>query len=153
MLKGLAGGGGGGGGGRIFVDATGTSVPMPPAVRSFVATDHLVGALLLELGAPLAGCAGALDGVETVGAPRAPDPNAVAALRPDVIVAGTVDGVHDLVEPRLVEALRRIAPVVAVDLARAAVPDLLALLGARDRPRPTAPLEPGPTVPAPTYRS
>lgn len=120
-----------GGGRRAFIDATGTPVALPPAVRRLVATDERVAALLLDLGAPMVGCAGTLDGVEPVGAPRAPDPGAVAALNPDVIVAGALGRVHDLTDARLVEELQRIAPVVAVDLDRpaAALADLRALLG------------------------
>lgn len=112
---------------RAFIDATGTSVALPAAIRRVVATADDVGALLLGLGAPVVGCAGALDGVEPVGPPGRPDPAAVAALRPDVIVAGA----HDLTDVRLVEVLRRIAPVVAVDVSRPAVAtaDLRALLG------------------------
>jgi ABC-type Fe3+-hydroxamate transport system substrate-binding protein len=122
---------GNGGGRRAFIDATGTPVVLPPALHRLVAADDGVGALLLGLGVSLVGCAGILDGIEVVGAPRAPDPRAVAALRPDVIVTGAVDRVHDLVEVRLVEALRRVAPVVAVDVGRqeVALADLRALLG------------------------
>ncbi|NMH95730.1 ABC transporter substrate-binding protein [Pseudonocardia acidicola] len=120
-----------GGGRRPFVDATGTSVALPARIRRLVATDPVVGALLLDLGAPLAGCAGDLAGVEPLGAPRDPDPGAVAGLRPDLIVTGAVDRVHDLVDVRLLGALRGVAPVVAVDVAyrTAAVADLRALLG------------------------
>jgi hypothetical protein len=55
----------------------------------------------------------------------------VAALRPDLIVTGSVDRVHDLANAGLVAALRRIAPVVAVEVGRraAAAGDLRALLG------------------------
>jgi ABC-type Fe3+-hydroxamate transport system substrate-binding protein len=139
-----------GGGRRAFVDATGTSVALPAAIRSFVATDDAVGALLLRLGAPMVGCAGTLDGVESVGAPRGPDPEAVAALRPDVIVAGAVDRAHDLDDVGLVEVLRRVAPVVAVDVGRpaAALADLRALLGSVVVERRAArPLPDGPTGP------
>jgi ABC-type Fe3+-hydroxamate transport system substrate-binding protein len=120
-----------GGRGRPFVDATGVSVALPPVIRRLVATDADVGALLREVGATIVGCAGMLDEVEPVGAPRAPDPAAVAALRPDVIVAGAVGRAYDLSEPRLVEALWRVAPVVAVDTGRpaAAMADLRALIG------------------------
>jgi ABC-type Fe3+-hydroxamate transport system substrate-binding protein len=106
-------------------------VVLPPSVRRVVATDDRVGALLLGLGAPLVGCAGTLDGVEPAGAPYAPDLAAVTALRPDVIVTGTVDREHHLADTALVAALREVAPVVAVDTARAAVAeaDLRALLG------------------------
>ena len=109
--------GNGGGGRRAFIDATGAPVALPPAIRRLVATDDRVGALLDELGVPLVGCTGSVDDV--------------AALRPDLIVAGAVDRVHDLLDVRLVVALRRLAPVVAVDVARpaAAVADLRALLG------------------------
>jgi len=129
VLAGLVGSGGGGR--RAFVDATGRPVALPPAIRRLVATDAEVGALLLGLGVPLVGCAGTLDGVAAVGAPRSPDPRAVAALRPDVIITAAVDGVHHLADARLVEALRRVAPVVAVDIGRPAVAlaDLRAMLG------------------------
>ena len=129
-----------------------TSVGLPPRIRRLVATDAAVGALLLDLGASVVGCAGALDGVEQVGAPRAPDPAAVAALRPDVIVTGAVDRAYDLTDPRLVEALWRVAPVVAVDMGRpaAARADLRALLGPVVIGRPAAPPVPDrpPTPPA-----
>jgi ABC-type Fe3+-hydroxamate transport system substrate-binding protein len=120
-----------GGGGRAFVDATGLSVALPPRIRRLVATDGAIGALLLDLGAPVVGCGGVLDAVESVGAPRAPDPAAVAALRPDVIVAGVVDRAYDIADARLVEALWRVAPMVAVDMGRpaAAKADLRALIG------------------------
>jgi hypothetical protein len=142
---------------RTFVDATGVSVPLPAAVRRIVATDDEVAALLLGLGAGLVGCAGTLDGIERVGPPRAPDPAAVAALRPDVIVVGAVDRVHDLADARLVRALGQIAPVIAVELARpaAAAADMRALLGGtRDMPKAPPPGQPLPPwlqrVPAPT---
>ncbi|MBP2365890.1 hypothetical protein [Pseudonocardia parietis] len=124
------------GGGRAFVDATGTPVPLRGPVRQVVATDATVGALLLELGARLVGVAGTLDGVEQVGDERAPDPAAVAAVRPDVVVTGCADGGYDLADPRLLGRLREIAPVVAVDLGRRAETsaDLRALLGAVQPP-------------------
>jgi ABC-type Fe3+-hydroxamate transport system substrate-binding protein len=141
-----------GGGRRAFVDATGTPVALPAAIRRVVATDDEVGALLLGLGAPMVGCAGTLDdieadGIQAVGAARAPDPQAVAALRPDVIVTGAVDRLHDLTDVRLVEALRQVAPVVAVDVGRLAVAtaDLRALLGPVIGERP--PAEPVPDRP------
>lgn len=144
-----------GGGRRAFVDSTGASVVLPAGIRRLVATDDEVGALLLGLGAPMVGCAGALDGVEPVGASRGPDPAAVAALRPDVIVAGAVDRVHDLTDARLVDALRRVAPVVAVDTGRpaAAAADLRALLAAvvveRPAATPVPDRPPGPPVTRP----
>jgi ABC-type Fe3+-hydroxamate transport system substrate-binding protein len=146
---------------RTFVDATGTSVPLLRAVRRLVATDEEVAALLLGLGAAVVGCAGAVDGIEPVGRPRAPDPAAVAALRPDAIIAGATDRVPDLADERLVVALRRIAPVIAVDLDRpaAAVRDMRALLGTSDdiRKAPSSPGEQLPPwlrrVPAPTGRT
>lgn len=138
---------------RTYVDATGASVALPAAVRRVVATDDEVGALLVRLGAQLIGCAGALDGVERVGPPRAPDPKAVAALRPDVIVVGAVDRTHDLADTRLLAVLWRVAPVIAVEVGRpaAAVPDMRALIGRLDRPTPgsTNGRRAGPTVPAP----
>jgi ABC-type Fe3+-hydroxamate transport system substrate-binding protein len=144
LLKSLVGAGGLR---RIFVDGSGLSVPMPAAVRRVVATDPAVGALLLEAGAQLVGCAGALDGVETVGPTRAPDRAAVAALRPDVIVVGLVDGVPDLAEEGLVTALVRVAPVVAVDPGARArtLPDLRALVGRAPAPR--TPVQPPPPRP------
>jgi ABC-type Fe2+-enterobactin transport system substrate-binding protein len=127
LLAGLVGGGGAR---RAYVDATGASVPLPPAIRRLVATDDEVGALLLSLGAPIVGCAGTLGDMAIVGAPRVPDPRAVAALRPDVIVTGAVDRVHD-VSAGLVAALRQVSPVVAVEVGHRAVAlaDLRALLG------------------------
>lgn len=131
-------------GGRAFVDATGTPVPLRGIIRRVVATDPDVGAFLAELGAQPVGCAGSLDGAEAVGAERAPDPAAVAALRPDVIVTGTADGAHDLVRSGVVGALRQIAPVIAVDLGRraAAAADLRALLGAVAPPGSPASMRP-----------
>ena len=119
------------GGGRAFVDATGSPVPLRGPINTVVATDEGVGALLLELGATVAGCAGALDGVEAVGDSRAPDPDAVAATRPDAIVTGLADGAHDLLDRAVLGRLRQIAPVIAVDLGRraATAADLRALLG------------------------
>jgi hypothetical protein len=104
---------------------------LPPVLRRMIATDDRVGALLLRLGAPMVGCAGSADGVESVGTSQAPDVAAVAALRPDVIVTGAVDREHDLADAGLVEALRSVAPVVAVDTGRAvaAEADVRALLG------------------------
>lgn len=121
----------GGGMRRIYVDAIGMSVPMPASVRRLVATDDEVGALVLRLGGTLLGCAGALEGVEPVGPARAPDVRAVAALKPDLILSGAVDGAHDLVDEHTVAALWRIAPIIAVDLGRLTVAeaDLRALLG------------------------
>lgn len=135
VLAGLVGSAGGGMR-RIFVDAVGVSVPMPAAVRRLVATDDAVGALVLRLGGSLVGCAGELDGVDTVGPARAPDPRAVAALKPDVILSGVADGTHDLVEERLAVALWQVAPVIAVDLGRPSMAeaDLRALLGVSAKP-------------------
>lgn len=125
------------GGGRAFVDATGTPVPLRGPITQVVATDPDVGALLLELGARVVGCAGELDGVGPVGGDRAPDPGAVAEVRPDAIVTGVVDGgTHDLADPAVLPRLREVAPVVAVDLGRraASAADLRALLGAVQPP-------------------
>jgi ABC-type Fe3+-hydroxamate transport system substrate-binding protein len=133
---------------RTFVDATGTSVPLLRTVRRVVAAEDAVAALLLELGATVVGCAGTVEGIASVGPPRAPDPAAVAALRPDAIVVGTVDGVPDLADVRLLAALRRIAPVIAVDLSHpeAATRDLRALLGSGTDLR-QAPPPPGAELP------
>ncbi|MEQ3550625.1 hypothetical protein WIS52_09105 [Pseudonocardia nematodicida] len=119
------------GGGRAFVDATGTPVPLRGPIRQVVATDPDVGALLLELGARVVGCAGVLDGVDPVGPDRAPDLAAVSALRPDAIITGISGGRHDLAEAALLGRLQQVAAVIAVDLGRraAAAADLRALLG------------------------
>ena len=145
---------------RTFVDATGASVPLLRTVRRVVAADDAVAALLLDVGATVVGCAGTVEGIEPVGAPRRPHPAAVAALRPDAIIVGAVDGGYDLMDPRLVATLRQTAPVIAVDLARpdAALPDLRALLGSgadlrQAPPTPGAELPPWlRRVPAPTGR-
>jgi len=144
---------------RTFVDATGASVPLLRTVRRVVAADDAVAALLLDVGATVVGCAGTVEGIEPVGAPRSPDPSAVAALRPDAIVVGAVDRGYDLADLRLVATLRRTAPVIAVDLARpeSAARDLRALLGngadLRQAPPPGAELPPWLSrVPAPTSR-
>jgi hypothetical protein len=89
--------------------------------------------------------------VAAVGEP--PDPQAVADLRPDIVVAASAGGALDLPGP-LAAALRRTAVVVAVDLARpdAARADLRALFGTTDADRrPVADTEPAPVVP-PRYR-
>ncbi|MFP5019875.1 substrate-binding domain-containing protein [Pseudonocardia phyllosphaerae] len=124
------------GGGRAFVDATGARVPLGGVIRRVVATDPGVGALLVELGADVVGCAGALEGVDTVGDDRAPDPARVAQAGPDVVVTGAAGGAHDLTDPALLGLLRQVAPVVAVDLSRrrASSADLRALLGAVQPP-------------------
>lgn len=140
-------------GGRSFVDATGAAIALPTAVERLVATDAEVGAVLLDLGAPLVGCAGTLDGIAPVGAPGRPDPDAVAALRPHLIVTGVVDRAHAVEDAGTVDALRRIAPVVAVDAARpaAARADLRALFGPVAS-GPPAPLPPSRPIPPPTWR-
>ena len=146
---------------RTFVDATGASVPLLRTVRRVVAADDAVAALLLEMGATVVGCAGTVEGIASVGPPRTPDPAAIAALRPDAIIVGVVDRVPDLADARLVAALRRIAPLIAVNLAHpeAATRDLRALLGSgadlRQAPPPAgAELPPWlRRVPAPTGRS
>ncbi len=134
--------GGAMGGGRSFVDATGTPVPLRSPIRTVVATDPEVGALLVEIGATVIGCAGRFGEVPVIGDDRRPDAREVAALRPDGIITGTRDGRHDLADPAVLDALRRTAPVIAVDLARAggavARAELRALLGPTGRPVPPA---------------
>ena len=130
------------GGGRSFVDATGTPVPLRGPIRTVVATDPEVGALLVEIGATVIGCAGVLGEVPGIGDERRPDTREVAALRPDGIITGTRDGRYDLADPAALAALRRTAPVIAVDLARSAVAraELRALLGPTGRtPAPVPP--------------
>ena len=119
------------GGGRAFVDATGSPVPLRGPITTVVATDEQVGALLLELGAAVTGCAGTLDDVDAVGESRAPDPDAVAAKRPDAIITGLAGGAHDIVDRGVLGRLRQVAPVIAVDMERRAATsaDLRALLG------------------------
>lgn len=132
----LAGLVGDGGGRRVYIDATGTGVALPPVVRRLVGADPLVVELLRELG------------VAPVGGPGHPDPDAVAAQRPDVIVVGAVDRALQL-DDRVVAALRAVAPVVAVDVGRPAeaVADLRALLGSVDYPPPERPPGPQRVVP------
>ena len=79
----------------------------------------------------MVGCAGTIGDIERVGTAREPEPQAIAALRPDLIVTGAVDRLHDLADAELVEVLRRVASVVAVDVDRpdAATADLRALFG------------------------
>jgi hypothetical protein len=129
----LAGLVGDGGGRRVFIDATGTGVALPPVVRRLVGAD----ARAVELLRPL--------GVSSVGEP---DPAAVAAQRPDIIVVSAVDRVLQL-DDRVVAALRAVAPVVAVDAGRPseAEADLRALLGSADYPPPERPPGPERVVP------
>ena len=88
-----------GAGGRTFVDHTGTAVPLPRPVRRVVTTDPAVAALLLAIGAAPAGTcdparladlnahpAEGAPGIADLGPAGRPDPEAVAALRPDTIV-------------------------------------------------------------------
>jgi ABC-type Fe3+-hydroxamate transport system substrate-binding protein len=135
----LAGLVGDGVGRRVFIDATGTGVALPPVVRRLVGADPLVVELLRAPGAPV---------VSPVGEPGHPDPAAVAAQRPDVIVVGAVDRVVRL-DPHVVAALRAVAPVVAVDVGRPAeaAADLRALLGSADYPPPERPPGPPRVVP------
>lgn len=132
----LAGLVGDGGGRRVFIDATGTGVALPPVVRRLVGADPGAVELLRALGVNLAG------------EPGHPDPAAVAAQRPHIIVVSAVDRVLQL-DDRVVAALRAVAPVVAVDAGRPseAVADLRALLGSADYPPPERPAEPQRVVP------
>jgi prevent-host-death family protein len=136
--------GGAMGGGRSFVDATGTPVPLRGPIRTVVATDPEVGVLLAEIGATVIGCAGRFGEVPVIGDDRRPDAREVAALRPDAVITGTRDGRHDLADPTIVEALQRTAPVIAIDLARAAVAraELRALLGSTSRRAVPPPIDP-----------
>jgi ABC-type Fe3+-hydroxamate transport system substrate-binding protein len=129
----LAGLVGDGGGRRVFIDATGTGVALPPVVRRLVGADPRAVELLRALG------------VSPVGEP---DPAAVVAQRPDIIVVSAVDRVLQL-DDRVVAALRAVAPVVAVDAGRPseAEADLRALLGSADYPPPERPAEPQRVVP------
>lgn len=130
----LAGLVGDGGGRRVFIDATGTGVALPPVVRRLVGADPRAVELLRALG------------VSSVD--DHPDPAAVAAQRPDIIVVGAVDRVLQL-DDRVVAALRAVAPVVAVDAGRPAEAeaDLRALLGSADYPPPERPAGPQRVVP------
>ena len=129
----LAGLVGDGSGRRVFIDATGTGVALPPVVRRLVGADPRAVELLRALG------------VSPVGEP---DPAAVAAQRPDIIVVSAVDRVLQL-DDCVVAELRAVAPVVAVDAGRPAEAeaDLRALLGSADYPPPERPAEPQRVVP------
>ena len=129
----LAGLVGDGSGRRVFIDATGTGVALPPVVRRLVGADPRAVELLRALG------------VSPVGEP---DPAAVAAQRPDIIVVSAVDRVLQL-DDCVVAELRAVAPVVAVDAGRPseAEADLRALLGSADYPPPERPPGPQRVVP------
>jgi iron complex transport system substrate-binding protein len=132
---------------RTFVDGTGASVQVPDRPRRIVAThDYNGGAQLLSLGAPVVGMAVRddgniepaikkyfdVDGISKVGVVYEPDVEAVAALRPDLIVHEATGGKMLFHSDGIVESLRRIAPVVAVDTFRpveAVMADVARLLG------------------------
>jgi ABC-type Fe3+-hydroxamate transport system substrate-binding protein len=117
---------------RTFVDATAASIKVPDRPRRIVAThDHNGGAQLLSLGAPVIGVPtrdGAVepamtkyfdvDKITTIGEVYEPDIEAIAALRPDLIVHEATGGKLRFHSEGTVEALRGIAPVVAIDTFR-----------------------------------
>jgi iron complex transport system substrate-binding protein len=116
---------------RRFVDVTGNAVDVPTRPARIVALhDFNAGAQLLSLGVPVVGLPtrdGSVDNavskyfdvsrIATVGAVYSPNVEAVAALRPDLIVMegfrGKVTLKDDLLGP-----LRAIAPVVGIDTFR-----------------------------------
>lgn len=157
---------GAGGGRRAFVDATGTPVPLRGRIEHVVATDDAgTGATLLGIGVrpvgmgatcgagfdAVLGAAFDLDGIAHLGPASRLDLAAIAELRPHVIVTSAEQGAHNPAIAPQVAALRRIAPVVAIDLTRpgAAAADLRALLGAVAVERRAADPLPPPPPPGP----
>lgn len=139
---------GAGAGGRAFVDHAGTAVALPRPVRRLAATDAAVAALLLGVGADLAGTCNlagldgaAPEGLADLGPAGRPDPAALAALRPDAIIVAVRERAYDLPDPGLLAVLRRVAPVVGMDPGRprAAAADLRALIGSVSPDRPVPP--------------
>lgn len=116
---------------RSFVDVTGNAVEVPTRPARIVAThDFNAGAQLLSLGAPVVGIPireGAVDAsmpkyfdvskLNTVGAVYTPNVEAIAALRPDLIVHEGFRGKVTL-KDELLGPLRAIAPVVGIDVFR-----------------------------------
>jgi ABC-type Fe3+-hydroxamate transport system substrate-binding protein len=146
---------GAGAGGRTFVDHTGIAVALHRPVRRTVAAHPDVASALLAVGATLVGTCDAarLDGpapdeLADLGPAGRPDPDMVAALRPDAIVTAVRGRAYVLAGRDLMAALRRTAPVIGIDPTRtlAAAADLRALIGAVQVERPTPP-RPRPTVP------
>ncbi|MGE3285373.1 MAG: hypothetical protein AB7J32_04605 [Pseudonocardia sp.] len=146
---------GAGGGGRTFVDHTGIAVALHRPVRRTVAAHPDVASVLLAIGATLVGTCDAArldgpvpDGLADLGPAGRPDPDLVAALRPDAIVTAVRGRAYVVGGHELMAALRRTAPVIGIDPTRAddAAADLRALVGAVQVDRPTPP-RPRPTVP------
>ena len=115
---------------RNFEDVNGP-VQIPVAPQRIVAlNDHVLSMPLVELGAPLVGSAGRVDnegktflrgikdllgvdfhnsGIEYIGNYWEPDIEAIAALNPDLIIAG------EFHEAALLEKMRKIAPTLVVN--------------------------------------
>lgn len=128
---------------RSFTDSTGTTVEVPNQATRIVAThDYNAGAQLLSLGAPVIGLPVRedgkvdpslrryfnVDGITTVGTVYEPNIEAIAALKPDLIVHEAFDGKTQFRSDNTLEQLRQIAPVVAIDTFRT-VEDVMADFG------------------------
>lgn len=115
---------------RSFIAANGTfDIPVAPQ-RIVALNDQIVALPLYELGAPVVGAAGRIDGdgnvflrggmdtlgidysntdIEFVGQFNALDVEAIAALQPDLIIGGTYT------DAAVVEQLQAIAPTLVID--------------------------------------
>lgn len=115
---------------RTFEDHNGpVQIPADPQ-RIVALNDHVLSMPLVELGAPLVGSAGRVDNkgktflrgikdllgvdfhnsdIEYIGNYWEPDIEAIAALKPDLIIAG------EFHEAKLVEQMRKIAPTLIVN--------------------------------------
>jgi iron complex transport system substrate-binding protein len=119
---------------RAFVDVTGESIEVPDVAERIVAIHDInAGVQLLSLGAPVVGIAtrddGArpdvtryfdLAGIAEVGLTYEPNVEAIAALRPDLIVGEGFDGagMDQFMREGIQDALEQIAPVVYIDTFR-----------------------------------
>ncbi|MGE3254054.1 hypothetical protein [Pseudonocardia sp.] len=139
----------------MFVDHTGLAVALHRPVRRIVAAHPDVASVLLAVGATLVGTCDAArldgpgaDGLADLGPAGRPDPDMVAALRPDAIVTAVRGRAYVLAGRDLLAALRRTAPVIGLDPTRrrAATADVRALIGPVSVERPTPP-RPRPSVP------
>jgi ABC-type Fe3+-hydroxamate transport system substrate-binding protein len=130
---------------RTFIDVTGEGVRVPNRAARIVATnDQNAGAQLLSLEAPVVGIASRdgvmdpsitayfdVDDVALVGEHFEPNVEAIAALRPDLIVHEGYEGEITL-EPGTLAQLRALAPVVGIDTFRPiedSMGDIARLLG------------------------
>lgn len=115
---------------RSFTATNGTfDIPVAPQ-RIVALNDQIVALPLIELGAPVVGSAGRIDGdgnvfmrggmdtlgvdfanseIDYIGGFNALDPEAIAALQPDLIIGGPYT------DPAIAEQLQNIAPTLIVD--------------------------------------